>query len=304
MIKALQLLLGLLIWFSSCFICFFKQGDLKFPAYIASLIPGHYSSDLQIIEDKPDAVLYSLRLFDDHNFNLQVQLKDPHIPGKVPAILLLGGMLTGKKAVEYAYNVDSVLLVAPDYPYEVKTSYSFPDIIRDIPGVHQALHLQIRDNLVLLDYLRKWNRVDTSKISMIGYSFGVPFACATAVLDKNIKGLALVYGGAGLKHLLQLNFKLYNSYINALLIRVFCFFISDFEPADQVARLKPLPVICINGEFDTKIPRASAQALHDAIPFAKTVIWLPSGHVHPKNKYLGVEIIKNLKEWYHGHALN
>jgi dienelactone hydrolase len=304
MIKALQLLSGVLIWFCSCFICFVKQGDLKFSAYITSLVPNHYSSDLQVIEDKPEAVLYSLRLFAERNFNLQVQLKDPRIPGKLPAILLLGGMMTGRRAVEYAYNVDSVLLVAPDYPYQARTRYSFLTILSDIPAAQQALHLQIRDNLVLLDYLRKWDRVDTSRISMIGYSFGVPFACATAALDQKLKGLALVYGGAGLKHLLQVNFKLYNSYLNALLIEVFWFFLSDFEPADQAARLKPLPVICLNGEFDAKIPRESAQALHAAIPFTKTVIWLPSEHVHPKNKYLSIEIIKNLKDWYHGHGLD
>ncbi len=302
--KALHLSVLALIWFISCYICFLKQGDLKFSAYITSLMPSHYNSDLQILEDKPEAVLYSLRLFNDRNFNVQVQLKDPRIPGRVPAILILGGMMTGKKAVEYAYNVDSVLLVAPDYPYEVKARYSFFTILKDIPTAHQALHFQIRDNLVLLDYLRKWNRVDTSRISLIGYSFGVPFACATAALDQRIKGLCLIYGGAGLKHLLQVNFKLYNSFINALMIDVFWFFLSDFEPAVQAAQLKPLPVICINGEFDAIIPKDSAQALHDAIPFTKTVIWLSTGHVHPKNKNLSIEIIKNLKDWYRAYLLD
>jgi dienelactone hydrolase len=200
--------------------------------------------------------------------------------------------------------VDSVLLVAPDYPYTVKRNYSFFSILRDIPAAHQALHLQIRDNLVLLDYLRQWSRVDTGRISIIGYSFGVPFACATAALDQKVNGLALIYGGAGLKHLLQVNFELYTSFINARMIDLFWFFLSDFEPAVHLARLKPLPLICINGDFDAKIPRESAQALHQAIPFPKTVIWLPSGHVHPKNKYLSIEIINKLKDWYRARQLD
>jgi dienelactone hydrolase len=268
------------------------------------MIPQRYESELRVIEDTPEVLLYSLRLFDGTDFNVQAQVKDPRIPGQVPAILLLGGMMTGKKAVEYAYNVDSVLLIAPDYPYEVKPQYGFFTIVLDIPLAHQALHMQVRDNLVLLDYLRNWQRVDTSRLSMIGYSFGVPFACATAALQRGIKGLALIYGGAGLRNLLQANFKLYRSFLDTVIIEVFWFLLSDFEPAVQAARLKPMPVLCINGEFDAKIPKESAQALHQAIPFTKTVIWLPTDHVHPKNRSLSMEIIKNLKYWYHAHSLD
>jgi dienelactone hydrolase len=291
------------IWFVCCYICFIKQGDLKFSEYITSLLPDQYTVETQVLEEKPESVFYSLHLSDGKNFNLQALLKDPCIPGKIPAILLLGGMMTGKKAVEYAYEVDSVLLVAPDYPYTVQAHYGLWDIIRDIPAAHQALHLQIRDNLVLLAYLRTWDRIDSSKISMIGYSFGVPFACATAALDRDIKGLALIYGGSGLKHLLQVNFKLYPSFLNTMLIEIFWFFLSDFEPAVQVTQIKPLPLLCINGEFDSKIPKDSARALHDLIPFTKTVIWLPSDHVRPDNKSLSITIIKTLKNWYHAHRL-
>jgi len=294
----------MVIWFISCYICFIKQGDFKFSSYITSLLPKNYQTDLRPLDENPETTIYSLHFTDGNVFNIQAQVKDPGLAGKIPAILLLGGMMTGKKAVEYAYNVDSVLLIAPDYPYTVKSHYSFWDIMKDLSGAHQALHMQIRDNLVLLDYLRHWDRIDTSRISVIGYSFGVPFACATAALDQKLNGLALIYGGAGLKQLLRINFKLYRPFLNRILIELFWFFISDFEPAVRVHQLKPLPLLCINGEFDAKIPKELARALHDQIPFPKTVIWLASDHVHPNNKTLNLDIIQHLKEWYHLHRLD
>ena len=302
--SVLRLAGTLLLWFTCCYYSFLKQGDLKFSEYITSLLPLRYTSELTVFEEQEDAVICALRLYSGNGFNLHAQIRNPRIPGKVPAILLLGGMMTGKKAVEYAYHIDHVLLISPDYPYEVRSKYNIWTMLSDIHKAHQALHLQIRDNLVLLDFLRTWDRIDTSKISLIGYSFGVPFACATAELDKKLKGLALIYGGADLKYLLQKNLKLYHSFVDEVLIHLFGVFLSDFEPSRHAANLKLLPVILINGEFDKKIPEESARSLQNAIPFEKTVIWLPTDHVHPKNRSLSLEIITHLRQWYKEHNLN
>jgi dienelactone hydrolase len=220
------------------------------------------------------------------------------MPGKIPAILLLGGMLTGKKAVEFAYDVENVILIAPDYPYKIRYRYDFFTILADLVEAHNALHYQIRDNIVLLDFLRSWDKVDTSNIGIIGYSFGVPFALATASVYPKISHLGLVYGGADLRFLIEHNLKLFNPVVDKLFASLFWFHVMDFEPLKHAGNIKTLPLIIINGEDDEKIPYSSAMTLQKAFNFYKHVSWLSSSHVHPKNKKLNLDIIQILKGWY------
>jgi hypothetical protein len=58
----------------------------------------------------------------DDGFTVQAGLLAPHDSSKrYPAIILLGGKATGKYAVQYALNIDRVIILALDYPYEPRT---------------------------------------------------------------------------------------------------------------------------------------------------------------------------------------
>lgn len=168
----------------------------------------------------------------------------------------------------------------------------------DLVEAHDALHYQIRDNMVILDFLRSWDRVDTSKIGIIGYSFGVPFALATASVYQKISHLGLVYGGADLRFLIEHNLNLFNPVVDKLFAYLFWFHVMDLEPLKHAGNIEVLPLIIINGKDDEKIPNYSAMALQKAFNFSMHVSWLASSHVHPKNKKLNIEIIQILKEWY------
>jgi dienelactone hydrolase len=296
--KYIRFVLIVIIWYIICYFIYIFQAEADFSGYTYSLLPQNYEVRYTDIQSDNGVTIQQLSLSSGNAFSLQAYIKNPEMPGKLPAILLLGGMLTGKKAVEYAYDVENVILISPDYPYKIRYQYDFFTILSDLVEAHDALHYQIRDNMVLLDFLRTWDRVDTSNIGIIGYSFGVPFALATAAVYPNISHLGLVYGGADLKYLIEHNLKLFNPVVDKFFADLFWLHVMDFEPLNHAGNIETLPLIIINGKDDEKIPNYSANALQEAFNFSKHVSWLASSHVHPRNKKLNIEIINILKAWY------
>jgi dienelactone hydrolase len=297
-IKSIATVCYICAWLLVSYIIFLSQVKSNFATYITSLLPQSYDIELKQLRSDSAASIHQLHLYSENGFSLEAHIKFPHIEEPIPALLLLGGMMTGKNSVEYAYDVDSVLLIAPDYPYQIRYHYDLFDIFFDIPAAYRALYEQIRDNLVLLDFLRTWDRISNKQIGIVGYSFGVPFALATAAIDTQLSSLALVYGGADIQTLVKDNLTLFNPFIDSILARIFWYHLNEFEPLKHASQLKPLPLIIINGMDDNIIPNQNAVLLHDAFEFKPTLYWLPSQHVHPKNKKLSLTIISILKSWY------
>ena len=294
----MKVFLIIFIWFIYIYLVFLLQSERDFSRYTKSLLPKHYQVEITKIKADTTTTIYQLNLSDKSNFTIEAYIKRPNNEEKLSTVLLLGGMLTGKRAVEYAYDVENVIIIAPDYPYKFRKKYSFFEIIWDLDRAHRSLHYQIRDNLVLLEFLRNWKYVDKEKIGILGYSFGVPFALATTGIDPNIQNIALVYGGADIKLLIDTNLSVYNAIIDKVLVYFFWMHLSDFEPSRHAKKIEQMPLILINGEIDEKIPKISAIELQECFKFEKDVKWLPSKHVHPRNINLSMEIIRLLKDWY------
>ena len=269
-----------------------------FQSYVFSLIPASYTVNLDLVERSENSELFHLYFTSESDTSLSAYVKIPKDSLKYPSIVILGGMMTGKEAVNYAYGVDDVILAAPDYRYKPRIDYSFISIATDLLEGYNATYLQVVDNLLLIEFFENWVKSWDKNLSIIGYSFGVPFAIATSSISNKVDYLALVYGGADLYYLIRHNLKLFNPFIDKLISYVFWLHVKSFEPIENLKSLKPIPTLIINGRNDEKIPNSSAQKLQDSINYEKTVIWLDSKHVHPANKKLSLKIIDNLNSWY------
>ncbi len=294
----LKNVLIILAWFFTSYFIFLLQPLPDFKAYIYSLMPKSDSVNpkLVLIEQKETHQLFQLSV-DYGNKPLEAYIKIPQKSEKLPAIIILGGMMTGKTAVNYAYGVDNVILAAPDYRYKPRSDYSLFTILFDLIPAYEALYMQVVDNLILLEYLNSWNKTN-NKMSILGYSFGVPFAMATTSVQNKINHLALVYGGADLQFLIRHNFKLINPIIDELLVQLFWLHVMNFEPGKFAENISADSILIINGLQDEKIPESAARDLQTNINQPKTVIWLESKHVHPRNKELSLKIISLLNKWY------
>jgi hypothetical protein len=209
-----------------------------------------------------------------------------------PAIILLGGKATGKYAIEYVPDIGEVLIVAVDYPYEPRKSYTLTEFFADVPAIRRALFDMVPSVMLVMDYLQTRPDVDASKMVILGYSFGAPFVPCILAQDKRPAVAAMVHGGGEMYSLIEHNVSRYESRAVSRLVGVVGgFLLAPLEPLRYACEISPVPLLMVNGTDDELIPRANAEMLYNAAREPKSIVWLDSGHVHPKKEDLTKEIV-------------
>lgn len=216
---------------------------------------------------------------------------------RYPVIVLLGGKATGKYAVDYAIGIEDVIIIAPDYPYNPKEHYSVPEFIGDVPAIRTALLDMVPSVMLLTDYLFTRTDVDTTRIVLLGYSFGAPFVPPIIAHDRRASVAALVYGGGDLYSLLRHNVGRFEGRIvSECVAGLGTILLHPLEPLRYIGTVSPIPLIMINGTEDEQIPRANTEQLYRAAGEPKKIIWLDSRHVHPRDEALTRRIIQALED--------
>jgi dienelactone hydrolase len=231
-------------------------------------------------------------------FKVECGLLTPRDKSKrYPALVLMGGKTTGKYAVEYAFDSKSVIIIAPDYPYEPKEEYSVTEFLADVPEIRATLLNMVPSVMLLTDYLFQRSDVDTTKLVLLGYSFGAPFVPSIIAHDRRAAVGAMVYGAGELRTLIRHNVNRYEGkavseivgLLGGLLLR-------PLEPMRYIEQLSPTPLIMINGTEDEQIPRENVEMLFAKAKEPKNIVWIESTHVNPNNPVLTKKIIATLKE--------
>ena len=214
-----------------------------------------------------------------------------------PAVILLGGKATGKYAIDYALDIEEVIIVAVDYPYEPRPSYTVPEFLVDIPAMRTALLNMVPSVMLLVDYLATRRDVDTSRIVVLGYSFGAPLVPAIMAHDKRPVYAAMVFGGGDLYGLIRHNVRRTESPLVAEFVAgLGALLLNPLEPLRYAKRISPVPLLMINGSKDEQIPRMNTELFYEAALEPKKIIWLESSHVRKENVELTRTIIRSLRE--------
>lgn len=224
--------------------------------------------------------------------------------GQLPAVLILGGHGTGARAVELVKLSRPAVLCGLNYP-AIPEHRVHP---LKIPSLLFALDSLVTDAVAMaftaIDYLLTRPEVDPDRLTVLGASFGVPFA-VIAGLDSRVGGMALVYGGADMERIIEWNVR--RRIKSGLLRKSGCYLLGTFtaayEPSRYLARFAPRPVLLINGSDDTKIPLESAKLLYRSAGFPKEQLWLSGGHIHPSNSELIGELTSAISDWMEHHGL-
>ncbi len=255
---------------------------------------------LEEVIERRDSVpgKYWITLHSSNGFKVECGMLTPRDTGKrYPAIILLGGKATGKYAIDYALDIGNVILLALDYTYEPRESYTFWTVVWDLPALRQALFDMVPSAMLATDYLFRRNDVDTTKLVILGYSFGAPFVPVIVAHDRRAAAAAMVYGGGELLSMIRHNVARYRGplmsefvgSLGGLLLR-------PMEPMRYADRISPIPLVMINGENDEQIPRYNTELFFNAAREPKKIVWLKSMHVRPNNVELTRHIIATLKE--------
>jgi hypothetical protein len=216
---------------------------------------------------------------------------------RFPAIVLMGGKATGKYAIDYALGIRDVIIVAPHYPYDPRDSYTVMEFLSDVPEIRLALLDMVPAVMLVTDYLWQREDVDTTRLVLLGYSFGAPFVPCIIAHDRRAAVAAMVYGGGELRSLIRHNVARYEGVLVSEIVGLLGgMLLHPLEPLRYINEVSPTPLIMINGAHDEQIPKENVQLLYDKAKEPKKIIWLESRHVNRRDVELTKLIVKTLSE--------
>ena len=251
-----------------------------------------------VLETGPDWDVVHLLLADEKGIEVEAHLRVPHAPDtRRRALVILGGVGTGKRTVDYLGDTGDWLVMALDYPYRgPRSGLSRGEFLAALPAIRRAVLDTVPASMLAVDYLERRGDVDPNRIVLAGGSFGALFTPALAAADERISAVAIFFGAGDLHALIDANLELWwplkpvASWLGWIIV-------SPLEPLKYAHRISPRPIFMLNGTGDEAIPEASAWALHDRAGEPKTVVWLPVGHVNIRSPEFHRQVLDEFVSW-------
>jgi predicted esterase len=259
---------------------------------------GLAAADIVFQEEVDGHRVYSIRLDNGHDTEVSGYLKVPAAGSvRCPALLILGGVRTGRRTIEYIHGTRGVVLLALDYPYSGKREeLGWWEFLLALGGIRRAIVRTVPAAMLGVDYLLTRDDVDANRIVAVGGSVGAAFVPALAATDRRIAGAAMLFGGADLGAVMRANLHIPGvlarpaSWLGGVLS-------SPVEPAKYVGRISPRPVFMLNGTGDSRIPQRCSTRLYEAAAQPKTMRWIDAGHVNIRAGEFHRLVARQLSEW-------
>ncbi len=239
-----------------------------------------------------------VRLEDDRHNWIRFQARAPrefHRP--LPVVVVLGGVDIGEATLRYIHEDDPVLLVAIDYPYPVEELRTFWDVVFRAPALRRAVFRTVAGACLVADWFSQRTDVDTTRVTLVGYSFGAPFVPAVMSLERRYRAAAIIYGGGDIASLIARNVSTGLGLLNRAIGGVAGLLLAPIEPLRHVADISPRPLLMINGTEDAIMPPSNARLLFEAAREPKRLIWIESTHMMPWKTGLIEQIVQKLRSW-------
>lgn len=255
-------------------------------------------TEVSYVEETGGHRLYSVRIENEFGVSVDGFLRvPPGEGGPYPALVLLGGVRTGRRTIEYIDTTRGVVLFALDYPYDGKTGrMSAAEFVAAVPRIRRAVIRTVPAVMLAVDFLRARTDVDPDRIILVGGSLGALFAPAAAATDTRIAAAAMLFGAGDLESLMRANLEIPGilagpaSWLGAVLV-------SPVEPVKYIGSIAPRPVFMLNGAGDPRMPERNSRLLHEAAGDPKTIRWIDAGHVNIRDEHFHAVVTRELTDW-------
>lgn len=200
-----------------------------------------------------------------------------------PLFLILGGHERGRGAGALIGDTRGAVFASLEYPFEGNHRAKGLEIVAQVPLIRRALYDTPPAVHLALDYLLARADVDSTRVELVGASFGAPFATIAAARDPRVTRLWLAHGGGDTHAMIDrgLEKEIPNRWLRAPVSHLANVLASGprFTPERWIAQVAPRPVVMLNAEQDEKIPRRSVEILYAAALAPKELVWLPGNHM-------------------------
>ena len=151
-----------------------------------------------------------------------------------------------------------------------------------------------------LDYLQTRQDIDGERIAYLGTSMGAIFGGIVCGVDDRFRCPILLVGGGDLMELARTSThpaaeRIRAEFEEASGLKAAT---AHLDPVSYVGHITPRPVLMINGTEDRIVPRACAEALHEAAQEPKETVWLEANHILQPHQ---AEAMSKIDAWLSAH---
>ncbi|MEX2451520.1 MAG: hypothetical protein WD407_11745 [Rhodospirillales bacterium] len=234
---------------------------------------------------------------------LFISLPAHRTSGRLPVVILLGGLGSGAKNARYVPNPGNNALIAYDWPMPLRIPTGLA-ILPEIPDLHARLMSIPAQVTAAIAWAKRQPWADGTRISLLGFSLGALVAPAIQRMAEKhghaVYRTVLAYGGVGIGDLIAHHPRIRNVSGGALLGHMADLLLRPLEPAHHLPHLHGRFLV-ITGYDDIFIPRHASVRLHALVPEPKTVIAKEGGHigVGPNQIERLEEIVALSRAWLH-----
>ena len=218
----------------------------------------------------------------------------PATGSRRPLFVILGGYETGQRAATLFEDTRGMVIAALSYPYDGPVRLKGLAVVRHVPAIRRALLDTPPATMLALDYLLSRSDVDTSRVELLGASFGTAFGCIVGALDQRVTRVWSLHGAGKPYMLISHNLQKSVPFPPArkMVAGLATLLASGprLAPERWVGRIAPRSFVMINAAEDERMPREAVMALYESAREPKELVWLPGVHVQSNRR----EVLQSL----------
>ena len=272
--------------------------------YLYSYYSPIQSSIVEQIANDEFGYVYSVRIRSKTLPDLRCYLRIPVHRQPSPAILLIGGLNTGRESIYLVGRTEltkNFVFMTMDYPYDGKTkNVPFLEFMNSLPAIRRAIMASVGAVLTVSEYLTGLPEVKADEIFTAGVSFGGFCAIAAGALDTRIKGVMTFFTAGDIGKLITHNLEYRNrgpGFLRGFAGYLAQLYLQPIEPLRFAGRIAPRHLLMVNGTDDELLPRESVERLYETAGEPKDIIWLDSDHVQGWKGDLHQQLTRIGSEW-------
>jgi fermentation-respiration switch protein FrsA (DUF1100 family) len=249
----------------------------------------------------PTYVVESVRLATSAGRELSCLLRRPAAAteARLPAMLVAGGVRTGRRAVLAIDTAFTAIALACDYTWRDPARLAWPAFMLRLPRSRGEVVSTPQALALAATWLLGRADVDSTRFAVLGASLGLPPVAAWAARDARPRAVALLYGGGDLGAILEHNMqdRVRWAWLRRPLGALLGWVLRPLEPLRTVPRIAPRPLLLVASAADDRIPAAAVRLLFEAAGEPKRLVWLRGGHVLPREAELLRTLTDSILGW-------